>query len=98
LREARARVSTLDEDSLALEYGDDRLALVVVVRLRGAGRVELRVAGGTAGGWSVVLSTEDAGLAAHPQPVSIDHEAGVVRLSFSRPGGVLLRAEELPRR
>jgi maltooligosyltrehalose trehalohydrolase len=57
-------------------------ALLVVVRLQGAGAVELR------GAWEVVLTTEDAAFTPDPRPVRTE---GPV-LHFARPGAAILRA------
>jgi maltooligosyltrehalose trehalohydrolase len=96
LRDAAGRTVRADpagEDGLAVELAAEGRALLAVVRLRGAGTVDLRglsPPGGRA--WEPVLTTEDPGFAAPPRPVALDLAGGGPRLSFARPGAVVLRA------
>jgi maltooligosyltrehalose trehalohydrolase len=92
LRDAPGRsvqVAAVDEGALAIQYGRGERALLVVVRLRGAG--DVRPATGRRG-WREVLSTEDAAFAGDPQPPSVEEEGDALVLAFSRPGAVLLLA------
>jgi maltooligosyltrehalose trehalohydrolase len=81
------QVAALDEGALAIQYGDGERALLVVVRLRGAGAV--RPATGRRR-WRVVLTTEDAAFAGDPRPPSVEEEGDGLVLAFSRPGAVVL--------
>jgi maltooligosyltrehalose trehalohydrolase len=84
------RVAAVDEGALVIEYGVEGRALLVVMRLRGAGAV--RAAGGRDRGWQAVLTTEDAGFAGEAQPPSIEREEDGLVIVFSRPGAAVLRA------
>lgn len=74
------------EDSLIVRRGcRTGGAVLAVVRLRGAGRVNAGPVTGS--GWTTILTTEDAAFATDPQPMQIppDHSA----VEFLRPGAVL---------
>jgi hypothetical protein len=64
-------------------------SLLLVCRLRGAGRVDLPA--GQA--WSPVLTTEDADLTPDPAPPRIELAGPSPHIDFRRPGAVLLRRE-----
>jgi maltooligosyltrehalose trehalohydrolase len=76
-------VTAPDDHTIALDY---RGGLMVVARLSGGeGRVDVRAAGTP----SAMLTTEDPGLVADPQPIAL--EAGdSLALHFHRPGAVVL--------
>jgi maltooligosyltrehalose trehalohydrolase len=86
----RVRVTAVGEDALAVELEDAGRALLVVVRLRGAGPVELRHGAGGRRHWSALLSTEDPAFAADAHAISISpSETGLV-LGFARPGAIVI--------
>jgi hypothetical protein len=80
-------------DALCLEYGAEGRALLVVVRLRGAGPLALRTWAPERRGWRAVLGTEAPGFAADPRPVSIDPSRTALALVFAGPGAVVLEAQ-----
>jgi maltooligosyltrehalose trehalohydrolase len=101
LRAAEPAFRAADAASCDAEaVGDDAIAYrrdadgsppcLVVVRLRGAGRVSPRALSG--GRWSPVLDTEDAAFAVEPRPPRIDAGAGTI--DFARPGAVIFRQAE----
>jgi maltooligosyltrehalose trehalohydrolase len=95
LRDSPARsvhVDAIGQDALCLEYGAGGRALLIVVRLGGAGSIASHPRAGETRGWSTVLSTEDPAFAADPRPVSIDPSGVALVLGFARPGAVLLEA------
>ena len=91
----RFDVTALDADCLLVQRAAPGAALRVIVRLRGAGRVALRVVSppGLPAGWrwKQVLTTEDPAFAADPRPVRISADIGVAE--FERPGAVILAGE-----
>jgi maltooligosyltrehalose trehalohydrolase len=68
-------------------------ALLLVVRLVGAGRVEVPAgrAPGDGATWTTVLTSEDPEHAPDPHPVGIEPGASALALRFARPGAVVLR-------
>jgi maltooligosyltrehalose trehalohydrolase len=87
------RVDTIGEDSLAIEYASGGRALLVVVRLRGAGPVEPVPRAGELRAWSTVLSTEDPAFAGDSCPVGVEGPGTGPVISFARPGAVVLRSQ-----
>jgi maltooligosyltrehalose trehalohydrolase len=83
------QVTALGRDALCLEYGRGARALLVVVRLAGEGKVELRPLSSPAA-WATVLTTEDACFAPDPQPPACEAAAEGLALRFERPGAVVL--------
>ena len=87
----RVEIDASGEDALALRYAGDAGVLVVIVRLRGQGRVVLKAPPPPGRTYRVVLSTEDPDFAPDPQPPAADLGWDGVRVDFSRPGALLLR-------
>jgi maltooligosyltrehalose trehalohydrolase len=86
------RADAPDEDTVVVELAGEGRALLVVVRLRGAGTVDLRERRPPRGGsWAPVVDTEEPAFAASPRPVSIELAGEGPRVSFARPGAVVLR-------
>jgi maltooligosyltrehalose trehalohydrolase len=94
-------VSAHGEDGLVLDYrplGEAPTRLTVAVWLRGAGGLVLApaVAAGADRGaapapsWSERLSTEDARFVADPHPIGVQAGGSGLRVSFARPGAVVL--------
>jgi maltooligosyltrehalose trehalohydrolase len=92
-------VVALDAGTLALRRADATAAFQVVVRLTGSGSV-LRAdhalgppgsGGFPAGGWSLVLSTEDPAFCVDPTPPGVVEEEAGLRVTFARPGAVVFR-------
>jgi maltooligosyltrehalose trehalohydrolase len=82
------------DDALVLARQDpDQGALVVLIRLRGAGAATAGEAEGGAGDqkWSVVLDTEAPSFCPDPSPVEVDFASSAPRARFARPGAVVLR-------
>jgi maltooligosyltrehalose trehalohydrolase len=75
----------LDADTVTYTRGQDAHGVMVVARLRGAGRVTVTGLNQTR---TMLLDTEDPVFAADPHPPSIDPSAGAIH--FARPGAVLL--------
>jgi len=72
----------------------DGSTLLLAARLRGEGEVVLPVElGGTEAAWASVLDTEDVAYAPDPQPIEVA-AADVVRVTFRRPGAVLLKRRQ----
>jgi maltooligosyltrehalose trehalohydrolase len=63
--------------------------VTAVVRLRGEGTV--RTGGGRHGEPVVLLSSEEADYQADPRPVAVEPDGDAWRITFARPGGVVLR-------
>ncbi len=87
----RVRVEAPGEDAVVLEYGAGPQALLVVVRLRGAGPIEVVPAGGSERSWVPVLSTEDPAFASDAREISIARSTAGLALGFARPGAIVLR-------
>jgi maltooligosyltrehalose trehalohydrolase len=105
LRQAASfQCEAADEDTVVIRYDGPRERLLVVVRLRGAGRVLLDDAGVAAldapdpsrTPWRIALTSEDAEFCADAQPVSVDWTAGSAAIQFARPGAVVLDRSEGP--
>lgn len=99
--EAVAAAEAVDADTLVVtRRGTGGEPVLVVVRLTGAGVVDLAghqaVAGG--GSWTPVLTSEDASFAPDPVAPIIEIAAAGVRLRFGRPGAVVLRGSAPPGR
>ena len=86
----RVYVTAVGDDALGLEYGALGHALLVVVRLSGAGEVAPHVVLPPAA-WETVLTTEDSPFAPDPRPPVCDAAAGRLVLRFERPGAAVLR-------
>jgi maltooligosyltrehalose trehalohydrolase len=85
-------VSALGEDSLAIEYRAGGRALLLAVRLRGAGPIEPRPQALAAeAAWTTVLTSEDPAFAPDPRPPVLGLGRGRLLLGFERPGAVVLR-------
>lgn len=87
----------VDDDTVALGRSASGTALLVVVRLRGRGRVALRAGSSalvpTGVTWEMLLTTETAPFAVDPQPIDVALEMGErLSIGFERPGAVILRA------
>ncbi len=80
------------DDALAIEYGAAGRALLVVVRVRGAGSVDVRPSAGEGRPWRTALSTEDVSFAPDPYPVQVDHSGRGLSVGFARPGAVVLES------
>jgi len=87
-------IEPLGEHCLLLKRRSGRNELLAAIQLRESGNHDL-------GGhplsrlphelrWAPILTTEDAGYAAHPQPVELSFRP--LRISFTRPGAVILRS------
>jgi maltooligosyltrehalose trehalohydrolase len=88
--ERRVDVEALGEEDLAIEYGAAGRGLLVVVRLKGSGRTEVRPRAGPGARLRVLLSTEDGDLARDPRPIAVVPDGPNLRLEFARPGAVVL--------
>jgi maltooligosyltrehalose trehalohydrolase len=88
----RARVTTSGAETIALDYASEERTLRLVVRLAGAGRVELDPPAPGGGRWRPVLSTEDPAYAPDPRPVLVEASGSGSLLVFARPGAVVLEA------
>jgi maltooligosyltrehalose trehalohydrolase len=86
----RVHVAAVGDDSLAVAYAAGERALLVIVRLRGAGPVEPAPPPGGRHRWSPVLSTEDPAFTEDPRPALIDLFGASPVLDFARPGAVVL--------
>jgi maltooligosyltrehalose trehalohydrolase len=85
-------VSAPGEDSVASEYRAGGRALLVAVRLRGAGPIEPRPqALARPAAWTTVLTSEDPAFAPDPRPPVLDLGRDRLLLGFERPGAVVLR-------
>jgi maltooligosyltrehalose trehalohydrolase len=87
----------LDEDTLGLRRDGPRgEQLLLVVRLRGSGEVNLGrrpdLLATPNGPWEVVLTTEDPPFAPDPAPPQVDRSGPVPLLRFRRPTAVILRS------
>jgi maltooligosyltrehalose trehalohydrolase len=86
-RSGQSDVAVADDGAIILRRGTPGArTLVAVVRPDGAGVSRLSLP--PSGTWRVVLTTEDADVAADPTPPDIDQGGAVVR--FARPGAVVL--------
>ena len=90
-RRAGVAVTALDDGALALRReASDGAALLLVVRLVGAGACAVPPAlARAAGPWSVLASTEEPRFAADPAPPRVD-VGPPLRIEFARPSAVLL--------
>jgi maltooligosyltrehalose trehalohydrolase len=90
------RAEALDADTLALrrDTADGRSALLAIVRLRGAGTIELpRGTGGLVSlddGFAVTLSTESPAFAGDSVPLQLAIGSQALVVTFERPGAVVL--------
>jgi len=87
------RVATAGDDALVVEYTGDGRTLLLVARLRGAGAVEPAPPAGGVRRPRPLLSTEDPAFTTDARPVALDPAGHATRLSFARPGAVLLEWE-----
>lgn len=92
-------IDAVGEDTLAVcRRAPDGEALLVIVRLRGEGPVDLRHAAIAAlpdgHVWNLVLTTEQAPYVADARPLEVDAAGPVVR--FGRPGAVVFKAARWP--
>jgi maltooligosyltrehalose trehalohydrolase len=94
--EGTVRVEALDADTLALrrDAANGRSALVAIIRLRGAGRIELRRATGELVSLDdrlvLTLSTESPAFAGDSAPLQLTMDGGMLGVRFERPGAVVL--------
>jgi maltooligosyltrehalose trehalohydrolase len=94
--EGTVRVEALDADTLALrrDAADRRSALLAIVRLRGAGGIELRRGTGELVSlddrFVLTLSTESPAFAADSAPLQLAIDTDVLAVRFERPGAVVL--------
>jgi maltooligosyltrehalose trehalohydrolase len=77
----------LDSGTLVMRREHGGQAFLVVVRLSGAGRVE--IAHGGAGTPRQILSTEEGRFAADPAPARVLAGGGRIEIRFARPGAVV---------
>lgn len=88
-------VTAADDATIIMRRQSQSADLLVVVRLRGTGQVDLRSEALTDltdhpradRSWSVVLTSEDASFSPDPVPIRFNDDT----LFFDRPGGVILR-------
>jgi maltooligosyltrehalose trehalohydrolase len=94
--EGTVRVEALDADTLALrrDAADNRGALVAIVRLRGAGRIELPRGTGELVSLDdrlvLTLSTESPAFTADSAPLQLTIDGGALAVHFARPGAIVL--------
>jgi maltooligosyltrehalose trehalohydrolase len=92
-----ASVVPLDADVIGVRRrarnGDRILA---VIRLRGAGSVDLGDLTDAGGNWTLVLTSEDAGFSSKPLLPTIDGSGTAPAVRFSGPAAVILRAPARP--
>ena len=93
-------VEALDDDTLVMiRTNKAGVRYLVVARLRGAGAADLAaspLATGTVGGWTVVLTSEDAAFGAAGAAVEVNCAGPAPVLQFGGPAAVILKAT-LPR-
>ena len=92
--EATQHALAPDSESVVLVRRRGTHAFITVTCLRGATTVEaaLDAATGLEGArWELALTSEDAGFTAEPQPPDVNLQASTARVTFARPGAVLLR-------
>lgn len=86
----------VDDGTIALGRTASGTVLLVVVRLRGRGRVVLRAAEHDLvvpnASWQTVLTTEEPTFALDPQPIDVTVDGEALAIRFDRPGAVILRA------
>jgi maltooligosyltrehalose trehalohydrolase len=89
--DTRARAVAADDDTVVLQRGD---GFWIVVRLRGAGTVDLaRVIGEPVGrdGWDVVLTTEEPQFAPDSRPPAVAWNPEGPAVTFHRAGAIILK-------
>ena len=82
-----------DDDTIALRRADGDDVFLVVVRLRGAGSVDVGALSlaEQRRDWETVLTTEDPLFATDPLPIAVDLQPEGPAVQFARAGGVILR-------
>lgn len=85
----------LDEDSLVLRYSTERVLVLVICRLRGAGDVMFTPPDGAswcrAGDREVLCSTEGPEFVSDPQPPPLARTGPGLGIRFRRPGAEVIR-------
>ncbi len=88
--------SALGENALLLQREAAEGPLWIVVRLSGAGVIDLAEQNEfklpEKMRWTCILSTEDPKFTTDPMPLSIEAEGPLPKITFSRPGAVVLKA------
>lgn len=91
------RAVAIDEDALALQRGCDDETLLLVVRLRGSGKVAIErsddIGSPTGFHWRMILSTENPRFASDSSPPRIDLSGPTPTIEFARPSAVLFKVE-----
>jgi maltooligosyltrehalose trehalohydrolase len=77
-----------DDDSVIVCRPGERETFWVIARLTRAGTVNAAIPHGA----PIVLTTEDDGFAAHPQPPAIEWRPDGAHVTFHRAGAVIMRA------
>jgi maltooligosyltrehalose trehalohydrolase len=94
---SRLEVSALDEGTIAMRRSSEHRSVLAVVRLTGAGTVDLATAPGVtsreAPGWVALLHTEEERFAAEPHPPVILDSGPTPVIQFMRPSAVILTAQ-----
>jgi hypothetical protein len=85
-------VSAPDDATIVMRRASDGERFLVVVRLEGAGTVEIADNGTT--GPAAILSTEDPRYASDAAPIESRRSAGGISVTFSRPGAVILAVSQ----
>lgn len=88
-----ARVAAFpDKNGVALKRSGSTHDYLILVQLRGPGRVDLGALGlpGIAGRWRAAVDTEDAQYCTDPRPVAFRLDARRPEVEFARPGGAIL--------
>jgi maltooligosyltrehalose trehalohydrolase len=84
-----------DADSVVMRRADGDDECWIVVRLRGAGSIDLAPIADAGPNrdrrWQVLLTTEEPLFALDPRPPHIDHAPGGPVIRFERPGAVILK-------
>ena len=86
------QAAALDEDTMLLRRVDGDSCFHVVVRLRGAGTVDLPCDGFAIDlKHDVVLTTEESRFAGDPRSIALSMGSGSCRIGFGRPGALVLK-------
>ncbi|MGH9140362.1 MAG: malto-oligosyltrehalose trehalohydrolase, partial [Vicinamibacterales bacterium] len=98
--DAPFHVAAVDDGTIALRRESPDGDFLVMVRLHGAGRVNLGhtwvgVGAGestkSAAGWSIVLTSEDEAFSGDPVPIELEQTSESCFLTFGRPSAIVLR-------
>jgi len=87
--------SAIDDSTLAMwrrAPGEVANPFLVVVRLAGGETVDVPLPSAVSNGrWTTLFCTEDASFVDEPAPIRLELTAATVRVTFARPGAIVLR-------